>query len=200
MCAGDGQGWPRTGQQLREDKALCLPDNTASAQYLQGALTESDVEVLRSALQADIHKMAMVPDLSDKDFAYNASGVAMKYKLWGLEQMTSVKEQWFIEGLKTRLRLFANFSAVKGHPRLDVDTVRISMQRAMPENMIENAQLVQYADAAGAASTEEKVRMLHVYDAWSDDMVTAEVEKIVGDKKTSEIDGLLNGISNLGDE
>lgn len=187
-------------QQLREDKALCLPDNTASAQYLQGALTESDVEVLRSALQADIHKMAMVPDLSDKDFAYNASGVAMKYKLWGLEQMTSVKEQWFIEGLKTRLRLFANFSAVKGHPRLDVDTVRISMQRAMPENMLENAQLVQYADAAGAASTEEKVRMLHVYDAWSDDMVTAEVEKIAGDKKAPEIDGLLNGISNLGDE
>lgn len=187
-------------QQLREDKALCLPDNTASAQYLQGALTESDVEVLRSALQADIHKMAMVPDLSDKDFAYNASGVAMKYKLWGLEQMTSVKEQWFIEGLKTRLRLFANFSAVKGHPRLDVDAVRISMQRAMPENLLENAQLVQYADAAGAASTEEKVRMLHVYDAWSDDMVTAEVEKIAGDKKTPEIDGLLNGISNLGDE
>ena len=187
-------------QQLREDKALCLPDNTASAQYLQGALTESDVEVLRSALQADIHKMAMVPDLSDKDFAYNASGVAMKYKLWGLEQMTSVKEQWFIEGLKTRLRLFANFSAVKGHPRLDVDTVRISMQRAMPENLLENAQLVQYADAAGAASTEEKVRMLHVYDAWSDDMVTAEVEKIAGDKKMPEVDGLLNGISNLEDE
>ena len=187
-------------QQLREDKALCLPDNTASAQYLQGALTESDVEVLRSALQADIHKMAMVPDLSDKDFAYNASGVAMKYKLWGLEQMTSVKEQWFIEGLKTRLRLFANFSAVKGHPRLDVDTVRISMQRAMPENLLENAQLVQYADAAGAASTEEKVRMLHVYDAWSDDMVAAEVEKIEGDKKTPEIDGLLNGTSNPGDE
>ena len=187
-------------QQLREDKALCLPDNTASAQYLQGALTESDVEVLRSALQADIHKMAMVPDLSDKDFAYNASGVAMKYKLWGLEQITSVKEQWFIEGLKTRLRLFANFSAVKGQPRLDVDTVRISMQRAMPENLLENAQIVQYADAAGAASTEEKVRMLHAYDAWSDDMVTAEVEKIAGDKKTPEIDGLLNGISNPGDE
>lgn len=180
-------------QQLREDKALCLPDSTAKVEYLQGALTESDVEVLRSAIQTDIHKMAMVPDLSDKDFAYNASGVAMKYKLWGLEQMTSVKEQWFVEGLKTRLRLFANFSAVKGHPRLDVDTVRIDMKRAMPENLLENAQLVQYADAAGAASTEEKVRMLHAYDSWTDDMVAAELEKI---KETSTNTGLDGGILN----
>lgn len=178
-------------QQLREDKALCLPDSTAKAEYLQGVLTESDVEVLRSAIQTDIHKMAMVPDLSDKDFAYNASGVAMKYKLWGLEQMTSVKEQWFVEGLKTRLRLFANFCAVKGHPRLDVDGVRIDMKRAMPENLLENAQLVQYADAAGAASTEEKVRMLHAYDSWTDDMVAAELEKI---KEASTNTGLDGGI------
>lgn len=178
-------------QQLREDKALCLPDSTSKAEYLQGALTESDVEVLRSAIQTDIHKMAMVPDLSDKDFAYNASGVAMKYKLWGLEQMTSVKEQWFIEGLKTRLRLFANFCAVKGHPKLDVDRVRIIMKRAMPENLLENAQLVQYADAAGAASTEEKVRMLHAYDSWTDDMVAAELEKI---KEASTNTGLDGGI------
>ena len=187
-------------QQLREDKALCLPDSTASAQYLQGSMVESDIEVLRNALQADIHKMALVPDLSDKDFAGNSSGVAMKYKLWGLEQLTSIKEQWFIEGLKTRLRLFANFCAVQGHPKLDVDTVRITMKRAMPENLIENAQLVQYADAAGASSTEEKVRMLHAYDGWTDEMVNAELEKITADTAREQMSGMLMSAAVAGAE
>ena len=35
----------------------------------------------------DIHKFSMIPDLTDENFAANASGVAMKYKLFGLEQL-----------------------------------------------------------------------------------------------------------------
>lgn len=180
-------------QQLREDKALCLPDLQAKAEYLQGALTESDVEVLRSALIADIHKMSMIPDLSDRDFAQNSSGVAMRYKLWGLEQLTNIKQQWFTEGLRSRLRLFANFSRIQGNPALDVDSVKIIMTRAMPANALEYAELAQMAEAAGAASLETKVRILHSADAWTDDMVDAEVERIKSDTadRTPSINALL---------
>lgn len=188
----DEQGRP-PWQQLREDKALCLPDLQAKAEYLQGSLTESDVEVLRNSLMEDIHKMSMVPDLSDRDFAQNASGVAMKYKLWGLEQMTGVKQQWFIEGLKQRLKLFANFCRTQGKPALDVKGVKITMTRAMPANLIENAQMAQYAESAGAASVETKVRMLHAADNWTDEQVEAEVERIAeeGRAQTPEIDAIL---------
>lgn len=172
-------------QQLREDKALSLPDIDAKAEYLSKQLSESDVEVLRTALVADIHKMSMIPDLSDREFASNASGVAMKYKLWGLEQMTNVKQQWFIEGLKTRLKLFANFCKVQGYPALNVDDVKITMTRAMPANLVENAQMAQYAEAAGAASTETKVRMLHAADGWTDEMVQEEVNKIEGESQST---------------
>lgn len=188
----DEQGRP-PWQQLREDKALCLPDLQAKAEYLQGAMSESDVEVLRAALVEDIHKMSMVPDLSDREFAQNASGVAMKYKLWGLEQMTNVKQQWFIEGLKQRLKLFANFCRTQGKPALDVDEVKITMTRAMPANLIENAQMAQYAESAGAASVETKVRMLHAADNWTEEQVLAEVERIAEESRaqTPEIDALL---------
>ena len=138
-----------------------------------------------TALVADIHKMSMIPDLSDREFASNASGVAMKYKLWGLEQMTNVKQQWFIEGLKTRLKLFANFCKVQGRPALNVDDVKITMTRAMPANLVENAQMAQYAEAAGAASTETKVRMLHAADGWTDEMVQEEVNKIEGESQSA---------------
>ena len=179
-------------QQLREDKALCLPDTQAQASYLDGASASSEDEIMRGALIADIHKMSMVPDLSDKDFANNVSGVAMRYKLWGLEQLTNVKQQWFMEGLRARLKLFAHFTEVKGFPQLDVDNVKITMTRALPANNLEYAQLAQTADAAGAASTETKVRMLHAADNWTDEMVQAEVERIRGDASMPDMNALLN--------
>ena len=118
---------------LREDKALCLPDMDAKAEYLTAEMDETGNEILRSALKEDIHKLSMVPDLSDKSFSQNSSGVALKYKLMGLEQLTRVKEQWFKEGLRARLKLLLNFMAVKGLDVCDPADIEISFKRALPE-------------------------------------------------------------------
>lgn len=88
------------GQQLRKEKLLYLPDSDAKAEYLCRSLTETDVEVLREALKTDIHKFSMVPEMTDQEFAGNASGVAMRYKLLGLEQLIRIKERWFREALR----------------------------------------------------------------------------------------------------
>ncbi len=173
-------------QQLREDKALCLPDTDAKAEYLYNSMDESGTEVLRTAIVSDIHKMSMIPDLTDKDFAQNASGVAMKYKLWGLEQLTNVKEQWFIEGLRTRLKLFANYFAVRGGRALDASGVKISMTRSLPNNLSETASIVQTADSAGAVSLRTKVRMLHADEGWDDEMVEAEAQAIEAESNGSD--------------
>lgn len=131
------------GQQLREDKALVLPDSEARAEWLCKQLNEADTEVLKNALKADIHKMSMVPDLTDEQFAGNSSGVAMKYKLLGLEQLTKIKERWFREALRERLRLFGRFLSLKGAPRLDAEAVRMVFTRALPVNELETAQVVE---------------------------------------------------------
>lgn len=157
---------------------LSLPDINAKAEYLQGALTEADVEVLRSALETDIHKLSMVPNLADKDFAANASGVAMRYKLLGLEQLTSVKEQWFKEGLRARLRLIAHFMAVRGAPKLDADQVRITLTRALPANLLELAEVVQTAHNAQAASLRTRVAMLHQADGWTNEQIEEEAKQL----------------------
>ena len=130
------------GQQLRQDKILQLPDRDCGAEYLGHTMTETDVEVLKNALNADIHKFSMVPDLTDEHFAGNASGVAMRYKLLGLEQLIRVKERWFKEGLRERLRCFAAFLARKGAAALDPDRVNINMARGLPENLLEISQMV----------------------------------------------------------
>jgi len=119
------------GQQLREDKLLALPDSDARAEWLCKQLSESDAEVLKKALAADIHKLSMVPDLTDEHFGGSISGVAMQYKLLGLEQLTGIKERWFREALRQRLRLFACFLAVRGAPELDAETVRMKFTRSI---------------------------------------------------------------------
>lgn len=128
-------------QQLRQDKLLYLPDRDAGAQYLvkqsgQGA------EELRTAIERDIHKFSMIPDLSDRQFAGNVSGVAMKYKLLGLEQLTCLKERWFREALLERLRCYSHFLAVKGSRSVDPASVRITFTRTLPESALDAAQMV----------------------------------------------------------
>jgi len=128
-------------QQLRQDKLLYLPDREAGAQYL---IKQSGpgAEELRAALERDIHKFSMIPDLADEQFAGNASGVAMKYKLLGLEQLTRLKERWFREALRERMRCYAHFLTVKGGRMLDESRIRITFTRTLPESALETAQMV----------------------------------------------------------
>lgn len=130
------------GRQLREDKVISLPDSDARAEWLCKQMNEADTEVLKNALRTDIHKMSMVPDLTDEQFAGNSSGVAMRYKLLGLEQMTRIKERWFREALRERLRAYAYFLACRSAPKLDVDGVRMIFTRSLPVNELEEAQTI----------------------------------------------------------
>ena len=192
MHDGERRAGRSPGRQLREDKALCLPDTEAKAEYLGSTMDEASNEILRNNIAEDIHKLSMVPDLSDKNFAANASGVAMKYKLFGLEQLTKIKEQWFREGLKVRLRLFATFYSVKGGPALDVSDVKIEFTRAMPANLLELAQTVQAAD--GAMSTETKVKTLHDGEEWTEEDIAREVAAIQNEEAVQDP---LNQFGNL---
>lgn len=130
------------GKQLRQDKLLYLPDSEASASYLARSMAESDVEILKNALRDDIHKFSMVPDLTDEKFAGNTSGVAMKFKLLGLEQLVRIKERWFREALRERMRRFSCFLAMQGMPELDADRVSMIFTRSLPANELEISQTI----------------------------------------------------------
>lgn len=162
--------------QLRMDKALCLPDGDASARYLSGEMNESGNEILRSSLSEDIHKLSMVPDLSDKSFAGDLSGVAIRYKLLGLEQLAAMKQQWFTEGLKSRMRIYAAFLHLCGGPETDVSRVSAVYTRGLPENPLETAQIIRTAREAGAMSTGTMVEMLHKNGEWSEERLAREAE------------------------
>jgi len=83
-----------------------------------------------------------VPDLTDEHFAGNLSGVAMRYKLLGLEQLTSIKERYFREGLRCRIKLISRYLSLLGAKEVQAGDVRFIFTRSLPVNDVEQAQIV----------------------------------------------------------
>lgn len=124
-------------KELREKKLLELPAD-AKAEYLTRAMDENGAEVLRKALKEDIYNFSHVPNLTDENFAGNASGVAMEYKLLGLEMITKVKERYYRHGLQKRIILFCNFLNMQQMAQ-DASSVIPTFSRTLPKNLAELA-------------------------------------------------------------
>ena len=114
----------------------------SAVEYLTRQFDEASVEVLRKSLENDLHKFSCVPAMTDENFSGTVSGVAMKYKLLGLEQITKIKEHYFAEGVKERLKLFKRIAEVKGQGTFDVDDIQIIFTRSLPANEIELSQII----------------------------------------------------------
>lgn len=119
-------------KRLRQDRTLSLPDSDAKAEWLVKNPMEKDIDVLRKALAEDIHKFSMTPDFSDERFAGNLSGVAIRYKLFCLEQKTRLKERWLVSGLRERARVAQGWMKGMGMPPIDAEELEISLKRRLP--------------------------------------------------------------------
>lgn len=125
---------------LKQKKLLELPAD-AKAEYLSRQMDETGAEVLRKAIREDIYNFSHVPNFMDENFAGNVSGVAMEYKLLGLEMITKVKERQYKKGLRKRIRLYCNFLRMKAI-LMEAGSIMATFSRALPKNLLELAQIV----------------------------------------------------------
>lgn len=138
---GDGKGGEDAMKQLARRKLLELPD-TSRAEYLTRTFDESGVDILRHALEQDIHKFSHIPCLTDEHFSGNTSGVAMEFKLLGIENITKIKTRYYRKGLRKRLRIFANWLLLNRQGVINSDEVMAIFTRALPKNLLEISQYV----------------------------------------------------------
>ncbi len=110
------------------------------AEYLTKTLNESDTDVLRKGLEEDLHKISMVPALSDSHFSGNVSGLAMEYKLLGFEQKIKIKERFFVKGLEKRIELISRLLELQAQPT--PQGVEAVFTRSMPLDTSEVADIV----------------------------------------------------------
>ena len=125
---------------MKENRVLLLPED-AKAEWLVKSINDTYLENLKTRLDKNIHKFSYCPAMTDQDFSQNASGVAMKYKLMGLENATSKKESAFKVGLQRRLELICNMLAVQG-TNYDYRAVNIIFTRNIPNNIVEMADVI----------------------------------------------------------
>ncbi len=168
-------------KKLREERILMGYDG-ATAQYLAKVMSENDVEVLKDALKTDIHRFSMVPDLSDRTFGSNLSGVAIKYKLMGFEQHVRNKERYFSKSLKKRFELYVSFLTLKGAMEyVPIHRVDVTFTRNMPVNELEVSQMVR--NLQGIAARETLLAQLSFVGDPKEEAMKAERERSDEDKK-----------------
>ena len=132
-------------KRLRKDKTILLPSD-GDASWLIKNVNDTYVENVKNRLQKDIHKFAHVPDMSDENFVGNTSGIAIKYKLIGLEQIRSRKEREFKKGLQRRIEIIAGMLKLKNQAQIDFRDIDFQFTANIPANILEQAQVVNQLD------------------------------------------------------
>ena len=182
----EDQNIKKVKDRLRKYKVLEMPD-TAKAEYLTRTFDESGVEILKKAIEQDIHKFSHIPCMSDESFGGNVSGVAMEFKLLGMENITNIKTRYYRKGLRKRLRIFCNYLALHGK---SVDPTGITMifTRALPKNLLEISQIV--ANLWGKVSRKTLLSQVPFVDDVDEELKALDEETEENLKRQQEIFGM----------
>ena len=161
---------PEDIKEMKEKRVLLMDEGT-SAEWLVKQTDDSTVENMKIRLDADIHKFAKCPNMADKEFSSNASGVAIKFKLLGTENLVAIKERKFKRGLQQRFELMAQISSLLG-AAFDWRDIDIIFTRNIPSNDTDIANMVRQLE--DIVSNETLLAQIPFVDD-----VEAEVERVM---------------------
>lgn len=130
--------------------------------FVNKPILDSAINSQLDRLSSDIHKFVDVPDLSDEAFAGNLSGVAIKFKLFGLENKCIIKERKMTKALRRVLKALKRVIEVKTGEEIDVNGVQIIFTRNIPMNLTETTQVV--TSLKGIVDTETLLSLLPFVD------------------------------------
>jgi len=145
-------------EEMNKNKVMLINEQ-GDAKWLVKQVNDSYAQNNKNRLNQDIHKFSMIPDMQDKEFSGNSSGVALGYKLLALEQLAAQKEMYFKKAINQRLQLMIDFYNLKISPKdinqrlqlmIDFYNLKISPKdiqkvftRNVPKNLVEAADTAQ---------------------------------------------------------
>jgi SPP1 family phage portal protein len=123
--------------------------------------------------------------MSDENFASNASGVAMQYKLAGLNYKTATKEALFKKGLLRRIELITHIlNITSNNPINIIQDVDIKFTRNTIDNLAEQADLAN--KVANLISRESTIELLRDIIDPEKEKERLEAEKVPKDEVPDE--------------
>lgn len=160
-------------QDMKQKGAIILEDG-GDIDWLLKQTDDTSIENYKKRLREDMHIFANVPNMTDEVFSGSLSGVAISYKLWGLEQICAIKERKFKKALQRRLELITNILNIKGKKYSYMD-MKIHFRRNKPQDLLETAQIVNAL--SGELSRETRLKLLPVVENVQDEIDKLEREK-----------------------
>ena len=118
--------------QANRTRILSLSEG-GRAEFVVKNLNHEALGPLESNLRRSILQRSMTPDLGDEHFAGNTSGVALQYKLWGIEQVRAAKERTFTDGLRALLRVLSAGECLLGSG-VDLTGGEVTFYKNLPQD------------------------------------------------------------------
>lgn len=176
---------------VKEDKLLELPSDSR-AEYLTRTFDENGVEILKKAIEQDIHKFSHIPCMTDEAFGGNVSGVAMEFKLLGMENITKIKTRYYKKGLRKRMRLFARWLQKNENVGINISGITPTFTRALPKNLLEISQIV--ANLWGKVSKKTLLSQVPFVEDVDEELAAVEKEAEEAVKQQQAVFGLGSNI------
>lgn len=159
--------------QMKENRVLLMDEGT-KAEWLVKNTQDTSIENIKIRLDNDIHKFSFCPNMTDKDFASNASGVAIRFKLMGTENLVSIKERKFKRGLQQRLEIISLVDSMLGGG-FDWRDIDIIFTRNLPANDLDNAAIIN--QLRGIVSDETLLAQLSFVNNIPDEIQRVKLQK-----------------------
>lgn len=119
-------------EQANRSRILSLSEG-GRAEFVVKNLNHEALGQLEVNLRRSILQLSMTPDLCDEHFAGNSSGVAMQYKLWGIEQVRAAKERTFTDGLRALLAVLTEGERLLGRS-VDLTGGEVTFYKNLPQD------------------------------------------------------------------
>ena len=115
-------------------------DPDADISYLTKNINDTQIHDMMENINTNIHKIANCPDFSQESFG-TTSGIALRYRLLGFENVASSIEANMRKALQKRIELLCEILNLKGGETMWRD-VKIQFTRNLPVNVEETTTIV----------------------------------------------------------
>ena len=119
---------------MKENRVLILPEG-ANANWLTKNTSDAQVENILKRIHDSIYRIAQCPDFSSESFVGGvSSGIAIRYRLTGMENRAGIIEGKMKKALQRRIEIICGIASLKLGEEIFRD-IDISFKRNIPEDL-----------------------------------------------------------------
>ena len=126
---------------MKENRILLLPEG-ATATWLTKAASDAQVENILKRIHDSMYRIAQCPDFSSESFVGGvSSGIAIKYRLTGMETRAGKIEAEMKKALQRRIEIICGIASLKLGEAVFRD-IQIEFKRNIPEDIASTINMI----------------------------------------------------------